>query len=137
MKKPSVKEFKTIIEKTGGHISNTAKALGVSRVSVYKWIKEDAKFEEVFKDSRGKMLDECISTARIVALGIPKKDAEGKFAGWEVAPDSYMLRYLIGTLGRNEGFGDSIEINTTIRREPRTLSPKEIKEYGLKLEETY
>ena len=36
----------------------------------------------------------------------------GKVIGWEERPDGNMLRYLLGTLGKKEGFGESLDITT-------------------------
>ena len=42
-------------------------------------------------------------------MGIPEKDESGNFVGWRERPDGYMIRYLLSTLGRNEGFGEESE----------------------------
>ena len=48
-------------------------------------------------------------SARVLALGIPEKDEKGNFIGWRERPDGYMIRYLLSTLGRKEGFGEESE----------------------------
>ena len=111
-KKPPLEEFKTALEKTGGNLSDTAKLLGVMRQTVWNWAKEDEDFASAISASRKQMLDQCISTARMIALGIPITE-NGKFVGWQVAPDSNMLRYLMSTLGRDEEFGESVTIHHT------------------------
>ena len=111
MKKPTLKKLKEALEKTQGNLTNTAALLQVGRCSLWKWAKEDAVFAEAIDESRKKFLDSCLSTARVVALGIPKVEA-GKVVGWEERPDSNMLRYFISTLGRNEGYGESVDITS-------------------------
>lgn len=112
--KPSIDKFIDVLKQTGGNLTQTAEMFGVNRTTVYDWIKSDPDFAAALKDSRGKMLDECITMSRIVALGIPEKDPSGKIIGWVSPPDSGMLRYLLGTLGRSEGFGDSLDVKADV-----------------------
>ena len=50
------------------------------------------------------------------ALDIQKKiqdlDENKKIVGWEERPDGQMVRYLMSTLGRKEGFGENIDVTT-------------------------
>ena len=88
-------------------------------------------------DARGEFLDEVISTARVVALGIPLKDDNGNFAGYQVPPDGSMLRYLLSTLGRNEGFGEHIDVTTDGKAlSGITLTPKEAQDYIKQIEDS-
>lgn len=114
MKKPNIKEFAEALRTTGGNLSQVATIFKVGRSSVHRWVAEDPQFNEALKDSRGKMLDECIAVSRMVALGIPERDPQGKMIGWVERPDSSMLRYLLGTLGRSEGFGESVEVKADV-----------------------
>lgn len=113
MKKPTLEKFTSALASTGGNLTQTASVLGVSRSIIHKWVAEDADFKAALSDARGKMLDECIAMSRIVALGIPEKNDEGKIVGWISPPDSSMLRYLLGTLGKNEGFGEQSKIEVS------------------------
>lgn len=122
-KKPPLEAFKAAVEGMGGNLSKVAKLLKVSRTTIWQWCKEDKEFATVVKDERSKVFDECFLTARTMALGIPAyetvldedgnpvRDKDGKvqkkFAGWVERPDGQMVRYLMSTIGRNEGFGDS------------------------------
>lgn len=115
MKKPSVKRFTQVLSQTGGSISNTARAFGVSRTALYEWVKDDKDFADAVQDARGKLLDECLTISRIVALGIPQHDAAGKVIGWAERPDPSMLRYLISTLGRNEGFSENVNVKADVQ----------------------
>lgn len=140
-KKPDISKFVEALESTGGNVSQVAKLLGVGRSTVNRWVAEDEIFAEALTDARGKMFDECLTMSRIVALGIPDKAPDGKIIGWVAPPDSAMLRYLLGTLGRNEGFGEQskveIQANVNNNTQPRTLSPDEVKEYIKTLQEEY
>ena len=106
------------LNKTGGHLTNTAKELHCSRSALIGWAKEDGEFAEAIGATRKKMLDDCITTAIMISKGIPnmKVDEAGRsvVVGWEVPPDSQMLRYLMGTLGRDEGFGESMQLTHTV-----------------------
>ncbi len=111
MKKPSLGEFEKAVEASMGNMTEVANMLGVSRQSVYKWINGDEEFENVVKDSRKRVFDKALDTARIVAMGIPKiKD--GKLVGWIEKPDTKVLIYLLQTLGKDEGFGNSVDLTT-------------------------
>lgn len=109
--KPTLKKFTDAVQKAGGNLTKVAEFFKTSRQQVYRWIKADDSFKGVVLDARMRLFDECLGTARIVALGVPDI-VDGKMTGWLERPDSNMLRYLIGTLGRNEGFGESIDITS-------------------------
>lgn len=111
MMKPNIEAFRTAVEKYGGNLTKVAEAFNTSRTNLYKWLKSDNDFQMVVDDARGKMFDECLSTARVLALGVAKVEG-GKVIGWEERPDGNMLRYLLGTLGKKEGFGESLDITT-------------------------
>jgi len=119
-KKPTLSEFQEIASKTGGTISAMASHFGVIRKTIYVWCKEDADFQAVIDDERGKILDECIYTSRVLSRGIPikEKDENGKetsrIVGWIERPDSGMIKYLMSTLGRNEGFGESLDVKAEV-----------------------
>ena len=111
-KQPSLEEFRKVLQETGGNLTNTAARLGVTRVTLWKWQKADEEFAQAVQESRKRLLDQCITTAQLIAMGIPMKDDEGKIVGWQERPDSQMLRYFISTLGRDEGFGENVDITT-------------------------
>lgn len=140
-KKPDISKFVEALESTGGNVSQVAKLLGVGRSTVNRWVAEDEIFAEALADARGKMFDECLTMSRIVALGIPDKAPDGKIIGWIAPPDSAMLRYLLGTLGRNEGFGEQskLELKAEVNAEykPREIASKDIVEYVKELEREY
>lgn len=121
MKKPSLKLFKEVADACGGTIGKIATAFGVWRTTVYHWCEKDKDFQAVIEDYRGKLLDECLKSARVTALGIPKFDSQNRLVGWKERPDGQMLRYLISTLGKREGFGESVDITSkgeSIRPDP-------------------
>lgn len=119
--KPSLDEFADAVAKTNGNLSDAAVILHVSRQSMYNWIKADEEFAQVVNDSRKKMFDECLSTARILALGIPNVE-KGKLIGWKERPDGQMLRYFLQTLGRDEGFGRSLDITSNGEALPKVIN---------------
>ena len=112
MKKPSLDEFTEAIRKSGGNLTQTANLLQVSRQTVHNWMNEDEEFKNVVKDSRLRVFDRCLDVAHIVAVGVPLYDKEtGALIGWREKPDAGMLRYLLSTLGREEGFGEKLNVN--------------------------
>lgn len=111
MKKPSLGEFEAAVEACLGNMTDVANMLQVSRQAVYKWINSDEDFENVVKDSRKRVFDKALDTARIVAMGIPKIK-NGKLVGWVERPDTKVLIYLLQTLGKDEGFGNSVDLTT-------------------------
>lgn len=107
--KPTKETFEKAVIKYGGNLTKVAQAFGIGRRHIYQWIKADEEFKQIVDDARMNLFDECLATARVVSLGIPDVQ-NGKIVGWIERPDSGMLRYLIGCLGKNEGFGEKQEI---------------------------
>ena len=108
-KKPNIEDFRKILRKSGGNLTKVAATFKVARKTVYQWAKEDDEFKDAISDERGALVDECLVSARVLALGIPEKDKDGNFVGWRERPDGYMIRYLLSTLGKSEGFGKESE----------------------------
>lgn len=106
--KPEIEEFRRVSDALIGNITKIALYFGVDRRSAYRWMR-NKPFMDAIEDSRGAFLDECIQMARLVALGVPEVDENGKFKGWKVHPDTRMLKYFISKLGREDGFFDSPE----------------------------
>lgn len=112
MKRPTIKSFREVLHKTGGNITKAAAAFGVNRGTLYNWMKENEAFMQALKDERGALVDECLVSARILALGIPDRDDKGNLKGWKEKPDQKMVQYLLSTLGRDEGFGERLDLTT-------------------------
>ena len=112
-KKPPVETLQEALRQTNGNLTNTAKLLGVDRTTLWQWAKKDPDFAQAIDESRKKLLDSCITTAQILAQGVPILDDNGKFIGWQERPDPQMLRYFIATLGREEGFGEEVTLRHT------------------------
>lgn len=112
MQKPNLETFRETAEACGGVVSRMAKALGVARKTIYEWCAKNEKYQAVLDEYKGKLLDECLKVARLTALGIPKLDKDNKVVGWKERPDGQMLRYFISTLGKKEGYGESIDITS-------------------------
>ena len=108
-KKPNIDDFRKILRKSGGNLTKVAATFKVARKTIYQWAKEDVEFKDAISDERGALVDECLVSARVLALGIPEKYEKGNFIGWRERPDGYMIRYLLSTLGKSEGFGEESE----------------------------
>lgn len=136
-----IDNFRKALRLNGGNLTKAAAALGVSRSSLYRYAEEHPEWKEVISDERGNFLDECLASARVLALGIGEFEEQydpelgkkvRKMVGWRNMPDGNMLRFLIARLGAKEGFGDyqrmtedlndttnkieSIEINVTYNK---------------------
>lgn len=132
--KPVIEKFTEVMTKAGGNVSAVAKAFGVNRSTVYEWM-QDPEYKQVLDDARGSFFDEVLTTSRVVARGIPDIQ-NGRQVGWITPPDSGMLRYLLGTLGRLEGFGETIEIKADVTKRVG-LTPQEAKDLIRRFEEEY
>lgn len=111
--KPTLEELSEALKKTRGNLTNTARLLGISRTTLWRYGKEIPEMGDLIKESRKEKLDQFVTTAELLALGIPDIDPETKkVVGWVEKPDGQMLRYFMSTLGRDEGFGDNIDVTT-------------------------
>lgn len=100
------------MRKSGGNLTNAARMINVTRQTVWGWTKSDPEFQEVLTDERKRVFDKCLDVAYAVAMGVPKIDRKtGTMEGWVEKPDANMLRYLLSTLGRDEGFGERTSVN--------------------------
>lgn len=111
MNRVTLEELRDALDKTQGNLTNAAKILGVRRESIWLWGKREPKVKEIINNSKKQTLDQCVTAAKALALGIPIME-NGKFVGWQEKPDGQMLRYFISTLGRDEGFGESIDVTS-------------------------
>ncbi len=132
---PPLERFQEAMDKAGGNVSAVARAFGVRRCTVYEWLKIP-EYKQVLDDARGSFLDEALTSARILVRGIPDIQ-NGKQVGWITPPDSGMTRYILGTLGRNEGFGEHIDVTTKGENITRVMTPEDARSYLAKLEEEY
>lgn len=124
--KPKLKRFKEIAAAYDGNVSKIADALGVQRNSVYRWMQSDSAFKEIIEEYRQRLFDRCLETAKVFANGIPRmaETPEGVTqVGWIAPPDGQTLRYLLGVLGKKDGFGESIDVTTNGESiKPETLT---------------
>lgn len=114
MAMPGIEKFKEVAAQKNGNLSGIADHFKVQRAAVYGWMNKEPKFREIVEDARMRLFDQCLDTSRVVALGVPERDETGKMIGWRERPDGNMLRYLMSTLGKREGFGESIEVDAKV-----------------------
>ena len=112
MKKPNFETFKEIADACQGNYTKIAQAFSVSRQTVYNWCEADKEFREIVNDYKMRLYDEALTAARALCVGVPKIDASGKFVGWIERPDPNMVRYILSTLGKNEGFTERRDITS-------------------------
>ncbi len=121
---PELDAFRRAVEQHRGNLTKVAKAFGVTRNTILNW--QNAGGEEwksVVRDARLRLFDDCLISAEVLARGIPEKDESGNIVGWIEKPDGQMVRYLLSTLGKNEGFSDTPE---TAADKPLDAAQKEI-----------
>lgn len=125
---PDIETFRKTVQKYRGHKSNIAASFGVERHTLKKWLEERPEYAEIVEDARGRMFDDTIENAWLFANGI-KDIQDGKFVGWLERPDGNTLRYLMGTLGREEGFGERIEVDTNVKPIYYPKDPQDASDY--------
>lgn len=133
--KPDLETFEAAVKKYRGNLSRVASAFGVRRSTIGNWVKADNEFKQAVTDARMKLFDECLTSAEDIALGVAERDEQGNFLDWKRIPDGNMLRYLMSTLGKDEGFGESVDVTTNgkdigqqIIFSPTPLTDKDIQE---------
>ena len=110
-KKPTIEEFAKVLKATDGNLTAAATVIKCDRSTIREWANNDPEFQKTIDNSRRGLLDQCIQTAKTVAMGIPLRE-NGQITGWVSPPDPGMLRYFMSTLGRDEGFGDKLDITS-------------------------
>lgn len=112
MKKPDLEDFRKAADASQGNYTKIAQFFGVSRQTVYNWCHDDSDFRTVIQDYKMRLYDDALTAARALTVGVPKIDAGGKFIGWIERPDPNMVRYILSTLGRDEGFTERKDITS-------------------------
>lgn len=108
--KADIKKFREAAEACHGNYSKIAAAFQVTRHTVYNWCNEDPEFKQIVNDHKMKLFDSALEAARALTVGIPKISTDGRLVGWVERPDGNMVRYILSTLGKNEGFTERKEI---------------------------
>lgn len=111
---PAKEDLVAAITKYRGNKTAVATHFGVSRPVLKRWLEEVPEASNWVSHQTGARLDGYLETAHAVAMGIPIKDEEGKFIGWQTPPDVGMLRFLIEKFGNQEGFGNEIKSEVKI-----------------------
>lgn len=93
-KKPSKKELIELAEEKAGVVKDMADACGVSRKTMHLWIKKDEKLQQAVDDGREILID-------LAKSGLKQKLIDGS---------EKSIIYVLGTLGRKEGFGNVIQV---------------------------
>lgn len=109
---PDIETFTKAVRQYRGNLSKVADAFGVSRTTVNNWKDSNEEYKDAVQDARLRLFDNTLGTAEIMAMGIPERDENGKFIGWVERPDPSIVKYILGSLGRKEGFGDTLDITT-------------------------
>lgn len=142
--KPSIDQFEQVANACGGILSDIAANFKVARNTVYSWCENDSEFKQALDDSRERFVDLAESNLRKLVAGVPAiekgENGENRFAGWIERPSEVAILFTLKTRGKKRGYIERQELTGANGSElipPRTLTPKEAKEYGLKLEQEY
>ncbi len=100
-KKPSKQKLIEIAVECCGIITDMARCAKASRRQMYRWTNGDPEIQQAIQDGRDQLVD--------LAKSALKKNIE---AGREKS-----VIYVLGTLGRKEGFGNFIEVKDRSRLE--------------------
>ena len=123
--RPELEAFRSVVNECRGNLSSVARRLGVTRNTLTNWVTAGGdEWKQVVRDARMRLFDDCLVSAEVLARGIPEKDDDGNVIGWLEKPDGQMVRYLLSTLGKEEGFGDTPE---TSQDKPIDGTAKEIR----------
>lgn len=109
---PPLSKFKEAAEAAHGNYNKIASIFQVTRQTVYNWCRDNSDFKEVVNDYKMKLYDQALDAARALVVGIPKISPDGRLLGWEEKPDSQMVRYILSTLGKDEGFTERKDITS-------------------------
>ena len=112
MKKPEFEQFKEVADACQGNYTKIAQAFNASRQTIYNWCNEDKRFKEVVNDYKMRLYDDALTAARALCVGVPKINEKGQFVGWIERPDPNTVRYVLSTLGKNEGFTERHDITS-------------------------
>ncbi len=143
-KKPSIETFREVCETKAGIAGDIATALNIWRSTLYGWLKSDPEFAVALDEAREKLVDMAENRLRTLIQGVPKieidENGENRFAGWIERPSETAIIFTLKTRGKKRGYVERQEVTGPDGADlipPRTLSPEEAKQYGLKLNEEY
>lgn len=142
-KKISIQTFRKVANACGGIKSDMAANIGVDRNTIANWCKSDARYAQAIEDAQERFVDLAESNLRKLVAGVPaiKKDENGQsqFAGWIERPSETAILFTLKTRGKSRGYVERTEVKADVEAtvKPRTLTPQEAKEYGIKLEDEY
>lgn len=113
-KKPSKEIIVTVLEKKHGNLAESARAIGVSRSALAKWISKDRALSQALEDIREGMIDFTESQMMLLIRGIPKfgkkPDGTQELVGYLERPDSQLIKFNLSTRGRHRGYGEHLGI---------------------------
>ena len=100
-KKPSKKKLLELIHHHCGIVTDIAKAINVDRRQIYRWIENDksGELKQAIEDGRDQLID-------LAKSGLKKNVEDGL---------EKSIIYVLGTLGRKEGFGNVIQVQNRDR----------------------
>jgi hypothetical protein len=98
--------FLQTMEKTFGNISQACKAIGISRITYYRWLKDDKEFREECESDRFKEAYLDAIEGKLAKLGL-------------VDENPTILIFLAKTLAKNRGYVEKSIVENHIKELPQ------------------
>lgn len=98
-----------LLPKKNYHIGKVIEAVGISRMALHKWRKEDAEFNEAFIEVFENDIDDAEEKMNLLRKGIPRIE-DGKFVGWIEKPHFKALALFLKAKAKHRGWGDTLEV---------------------------
>lgn len=116
-RKPKKEVLENLIRAKSGNLTHVAKAIGVVRRTVEKWIQKDKALQEVVREARESLIDFTETQAYLMIQGIPdlkvnKYTGKEEQVGWIEKPDSNLIKFILSTIGRHRGYTQNIDVTT-------------------------
>jgi len=108
-------KFIQVYTEVGFSVTKAVKIAKIDWKTHFQWMKDDKKYNKRFNEAKTEALDvlleESEHTHRILRLGIPKKNEEGKLVGWEERPDGRAIEWFLSK--RSPDYSDKLTLQHT------------------------
>lgn len=108
------------------HIGKVCKAVGIGRMTYYRWRENDEEFNEKCEEVFQYDIDDSEEKLRLLRQGLPEFDKEGRFIGWIEKPHFGALTLHLQAKAKDRGYGNSLEVTDGRERQLREMSDKEL-----------
>ena len=99
-----------LLPKKNYHIGKVLEVVGISRMTLHKWRRDNEEFNREWEDAFELDIDDAEEKMSLLRRGIPKIE-NGKFVGWIERPHFKALAMFLQSKAKHRGWGNSIEVN--------------------------